>query len=198
MVETEELYNILKEKLMRDELEETVSITTDADIPKLDLALFKFFIQDKGMKGIITCINRPHTYYAKLLSANGMNPDEMYYVDACSPLLHTPSEAFFLDTDKPERNVWFVRDISDLSFLQIEIYEVAKRLITASKGARNFLLVDGLVSLGLYNDPTSLGKFLHDLSIRARSFHIYMAIIMEKDGALSNLIRTICDNNYQI
>ncbi|MCX6775630.1 MAG: hypothetical protein NT130_02160 [Candidatus Micrarchaeota archaeon] len=197
MAEVEELYSILKEKLMKSELEETISITTTSDLPKLDLALLKFFIQDNAMSGIITCINRPHTYYAKLLSANGMNPEDLYYVDACSPLLHTPSEAFFLDTDKPERNVWFVRDISDLSFLQIEIYEVAKRLINASKSKRGFLLVDGLASLGLYNDPTSLGKFLHDLSIRARSFHIYMVLIMEKDEALANLIRTICDNNYQ-
>jgi len=198
MAEVEELYNILKEKLMKSELEETISITTSSDLPKLDLALLKFFIQDKEMSGIITCINRPHTYYAKLLNANGMNPEDLYYVDACSPLLHTPSEAFFLDTDKPERNVWFVRDISDLSFLQIEIYEVAKRLINTSKSKRGFLLLDGLASLGLYNDPTSLGKFLHDLSIRARSFHIYMVLIMEKDEALANLIRTICDNNYQI
>jgi len=198
MAEVEELYNILKEKLMKSELEEAISITTTVDLPKLDLALFKFLIQDKGMSGIITCINRPNTYYAKLISANGMNPSELYYVDACSPLLHTPSESFFLDTDKPERNVWFVRDISDLSFLQIELYEVAKRLVTASKSRRGFLLLDGLASLGLYNDPTSLGKFLHDLSIRARSFHIYMVIIMEKEDALANLIRTICDNNYQI
>jgi len=197
MAEVEELYSILKEKLMKSELEETISITTTSDLPKLDLALLRFFIRDKAMNGIITCINRPHTYYAKLLSANGMSPEDLYYVDACSPLLHTPSEAFFLDTDKPERNVWFVRDISDLSFLQIEIYEVAKRLINASKSKRGFLLVDGLASLGLYNDPTSLGKFLHDLSIRARSFHIYMVLIMEKDEALANLIRTICDNNYQ-
>ncbi|MEM3556224.1 MAG: hypothetical protein QXF56_05890 [Candidatus Micrarchaeia archaeon] len=197
-MEVEELYNILKEKLMKSELEEAVSITTSVDLPKLDLALFRFLIQDKGMKGIITCINRPHTYYARLLSTNGMNPEELYYVDACSPILHTPSESFFLDTDKPERNVWFVRDISDLSFLQIELYEVAKRLVSASKGKRGFLLLEGLASLGLYNDPTSLGKFLHDLSIRARSFHIYMVIIMEKNDALSNLIRTICDNNYEI
>ena len=198
MAEVEELYNILKEKLMKSELEETISITTTSDLPKLDLALLKFFIQDNAMSGIITCINRPHTYYAKLLSANGMNPEDLFYVDACSPLLHTPSEAFFLDTDKPERNVWFVRDISDLSFLQIEIYEVAKKLITASKSKRGFLLLDGLASLGLYNDPNSLGKFLHDLSIRARSFHIYMVIIMEKDETMVNLIRTICDNNYQL
>ncbi|MCX6777149.1 MAG: hypothetical protein NTY73_04260 [Candidatus Micrarchaeota archaeon] len=197
MAEVEELYNMLKEKLMKNELEETISITTTSDLPKLDLALLRFFIQDKAMNGIITCINRPHTYYAKLLSANGLNPEDLYYVDACSPLLHTPSEAFFLDTDKPEKNVWFVRDISDLSFLQIEIYEVAKRLINASKSKRGFLLVDGLASLGLYNDPMSLGKFLHDLSIRARSFHIYMVLIMEKDETMVNLIRTICDNNYQ-
>ena len=198
MAEVEELYNILKEKLMKSELEETISITTAADLPKLDLALFKILIQDKGMSGIITCINRPHTYYAKLLSTNGINADDVYYVDACSPILHTPSESFFLDTDKPEKNVWFVRDISDLSFLQIELYEVAKRLVNTSKGKRGFLLLEGLASLGLYNDPTSLGKFLHDLSIRARSFHVYMVILMEKDDALWNLIRTICDNNYQI
>lgn len=197
-MEVDELYNILKEKLMKNELEEAVSIMTSVDLPKLDLALFKFLIQDREMKGIITCINRPHTYYARLLSTNGMNPEDLYYVDACSPILHTPSESFFLDTDKPERNVWFVRDISDLSFLQIELYEVAKRLVSASKGKRSFLLLEGLASLGLYNDPTSLGKFLHDLSIRARSFHIYMIVIMEKNDVLANLIRTICDNNYEI
>lgn|GEM_PF-2419732 len=198
MVELEELYEKVKSMLMASELEEAVSITTSVDLPKLDLALFRFLIQDKQMRGIITCINRPYTYYSKLLSANGLDPDLLYYVDACSPLLHTPSESFFLDTTKPEKNVWFVRDISDLSFLQLELYDVGKRLVNECKSQRGFMLLDGLASLGLYNDQVSLGKFLHDLSIRMRSFRIYTVILMEKNDALGNIIRTICDNNLEI
>ena len=198
MVEMQELYEKVKNMLMKSELEEAISITTSVDLPKLDLALFKFLIQDKQMMGIITCINRPHSYYARLLSENGLNSDSIYYVDACSPLLHSPSESFFLDTTKPEKNVWFVRDISDLSFLQLELYDVGKKLVSEGRGQRGFMVLDGLASLGLYNDQLSLGKFLHDLSIRMRSFHIYIIILMEKNEALANIIRTICDNNYEI
>ena len=180
----------IKMSFLRDSFEAVVSLSVKStDVLDTDMALLKFLVKEKKMKGLIICVDRDYNQMRKLVKSIDLSDDFLYYIDAVT--LYTGKEV----DSKSQNKVLFIESPSDLTSLDIAISEMIEKLECG------FLLLDCLSSLKLYNNTKKLGVFLHDLSSKLRLSNIYGIILLveeDSDSWLHSVIRAFCDKNIVI
>ena len=188
--QNEILYSKIEMALLRNPLEAIVSITVKStEVLSSDLAVLKFLVLEKKMRGVIVSVDRDYKQMKDLIGSVGIDSKSLYYIDAVT--LYTGKE---LDKT-PQDNVFFVDSPSNLTFIDIGITDLVERL------GEGFLIFDCLSSLKLYNDPKTLGVFMYDLASKLRLAGIYGVItLIEEDSAmeLHSTIKAFCDKNVVI
>ncbi|MDY6964436.1 MAG: hypothetical protein SVM80_00490 [Halobacteriota archaeon] len=181
------LYSKIEMALFRSHLEAIVSVTiASADILSADMALLKFLVKDKKMKGSIICVDRDYKQMEELAKSIDLGGDDLYYIDAVT--LYNGKNP---DASASDKTV-FIDSPSDLTSMDIAITDMIEKL------ENGFLLFDCLSSLKLYNDSKKLGIFMHDLASKLRLYGVFGVILLieeDSDTWLHSIIKAFCDKN---
>lgn len=149
------------------------------------------FFTHNGWTCVIVCVDRPYTYYAKMLAKQGIRNNQMYYIDMVT-------NVSINDTDYTTNmyNVEFVKSPSDLVGTSIACSRIFDEVGTKSN--KSLVLFGGLTTMYMYNDSRSLGRFFHHMNSKIRAQNLYGVYILTEDFGdkqLENMINSQCDIN---
>jgi hypothetical protein len=170
----------LKNSLLKAKAEQSASIVFAGNILELDAELFRLFLSEKGMAGIVLCVDRPWKYYESLLQEHGIDTSRVYYLDATGK-------------GEPDDQVAYTDDIGNMTFLRVELLKLVDRASSEQPKARLFVLFDSIQSLELYNSREQLAKFFHGLSLQLRQRDAYAVYVLDPNNPINPVLQKLCD-----
>ena len=191
--DTDLIYNKVRELYAagKNDLWQIASMVVEpSDSLKTYFDVLNFFTHN-GWTCVMVCVDRPHTYYAKMLSKHGIRNNQMYYIDMVTNVSVN-------DTNYATNlyNVEFVKSPSDLVGTSIACSKIFDEV--GNKSNKSLLLFGGLTTMRMYNDSQSLGRFLHHMNSKIRTQDLYGVYILADDlgdKQLENMINSQCDIN---
>ncbi len=138
------------------------------------------FLTKKG-KGTYITVNRPYSALIKRLKANGLKLDNLYFIDCITKELRGSCIG---------ENCSFIESPQDLTGVAVALDSVFK------KEDHEFIYIDSLDTLSVYNDATKLIKFFHFLTgkIKLHSLSgVIIGIHEDTDKALIAKLTQFCD-----
>ena len=179
--ENADALKILSGNLLTSKAEQSAAVITNKEITGVDLSLLKFFIGNHSYNGIILCIDRPSSFYSRLMSENGLKPPAVHFIDV--GFQSEPSENVSVISEEP----------GDLTFIKIEITRVAQRMRMKAPDAKIFFLNDCLLTLLLYNDEKVVGRFLHELYLKLRELNVYSVTVLQPGQPINAIVERMSD-----
>ena len=138
-------------------------------------------VKEWGMKGIIVSANKPFmTVKEQLQKLNILS--SLKYLDCASTIAGTNPQA---------ENLFLINNPADLTSLGICIHKCV-----ASTSEREFLVVDSLTTLLIYNKEKDLIAFAHQLGMTLKSIRIttfFLMVEMETTKEMLRFLSTITD-----
>jgi len=168
---------------MKKRGEQAVSITTQMNTMDVDLAAVQLLTKKEEMGGVFVCFDRTPAYLEERLDEIGVEKDRVRILTMGS-------------VSAKENSASFVDALDDLSAIKIAIGAALKRL--EGKYKKNFVLIDGIPTLSLYNDLKRLGQFLHDLNLELRNKGAYTVVLLGPGGEINQFVMRFCDTNVSL
>ena len=187
------IYNKVRELYAagKNDVWQIASITVEPrDSLKTYFDLLNFFTHN-GWTCIMVCIDRPYSYYVKMLAKHGIRNDQMYYID-----MVTNVSTIDADYAINVYNVEFVKSPSDLVGTSVACSKIFAEV--GNKSNKSLVLFGGLTTMRMYNDSRSLGRFLHHMNSKIRIQNLYGIHILAddfEDKQIQNMIHSQCDIN---
>ncbi len=145
----------------------------DANINLLKLLL-------KYGTGSYIAVNRPYKVMLELLKKSRISTEKISFIDCITEDLQ----------EKGEGNCYYIDSPSDLTEIGIALEPIFKR------EDHEFVMLDSLDALLVYNDAYTIIKFIHYLSNKAR-MHKHRLVILslheETNSRLINELSQFCD-----
>ncbi|MFA6048473.1 MAG: hypothetical protein WC792_00820 [Candidatus Micrarchaeia archaeon] len=141
----------------------------------------------RGETGIILSASRPYENLAALYLQNGIPIKKTLILDC----LTTSAKG----KDIPE-NVVFLETTSDLTSMSLEIQKAFEKT-----SGKRFIFVDSITTFLMYNDATSLARFIHFVLTKARLNSISGILISLAEGTPQEVraeIAQLCDKVIKI
>lgn len=154
---------------------------------KTTLRVLSTLCSEKGMSCIYVSANRPKTNLDAILSARGIDPDEIFFVDCVSRLVGNNGTGVN-DTD----NCIYVSTPGNLTEISIAITKALNHM----KSGTTFVLVDSLSTLEVYSTTAPLARFVHTLITKMRNHDvggIFLLLDGEQDKKLLGTLSQYCD-----
>ncbi|MEM3400061.1 MAG: hypothetical protein QXP42_04490 [Candidatus Micrarchaeia archaeon] len=169
----------LREFLQFSESVQSLLLICEEDISILLPNILTILIQEEGMNGIFVCIDRPTKFYTNVLTSRKIPPEKLFLIEVSrSPT--TPT---------------FVESPSDLTSLKIAITDAINQI---PKSDKVFFTIDSIESLSLYNDPKTIGRFLHETNLQMRINGIFQLYILIPDHELCPIVKKLSDRHMEI
>ncbi len=164
-------------------------ITVNAnDYLRVNLEILKFLCNDKGLQGIYVSINRPYSSSLKILKGNGIETDNIFFVDCISVLLgDTPFRTARCLFTSPE-------NLTDVAVL---IDQWVRSLPEGDK----FLFLDSLSPRLIYNSVGTVTKFSHFITGKMRQWGlngVLMSLEKESSPEILDDISQFCDRRINL
>lgn len=160
---------------------------------RVNLILLKFFLQERGQRGIFITIDRPHQYIAYLLKLHSVCQKKLLFLDAVSKI---SGEYHFED----ERNAYVMNGPHEVDFLQdlfLNGYIVGdKPLSEFNLKEVDFIMIDDVAALLKYQCPGHVAELITSYLSIIKSLNNVMAIIVldvNKHKYLYKIIRKNSD-----
>lgn len=164
-----------------------VLVVTSADkfretsIKLLSLMLGKY----KG--GSYITVNTPYQSMVKLLKSKNINDRNLFFVDCITDYLR--------EKEAIVRNCYFVNSPANLTEVGIALEPIFK------DSSHNFLILDSVDTLAVYNNFETVAKFAHFLAGKLR-FHnmsgMLLAVEEKSDEKLINELSVFCDKVIRV
>ena len=111
----------------------------------------------KGFSGIFVTLNKGGEDLIAMLEKNKVDCTNLFVIDAVSKKGTAP---------KPNKNISYVDSPQDLTELEAQIIDFAKKM----QPGKSFLIVDSLSTLLVYNAEKTIEKFVHGLGEKMKEF----------------------------
>lgn len=175
----------------KNDLWQIASITViPGDSLKTHFNLLNFFTHN-NWTCVLACVDRPYTYYAKMLTKHGIKNDRVHYIDMVTNVA-TKGD----DYANAMHNVEFVKSPSDLVGTSVACSKIFDEV--ANKSIKSLVLFGGLTTMRMYNDSRSLGRFFHHMNSKIRTKNLYGVYVLPEDFGdqhLQTMINSQCDIN---
>ncbi|UUX93760.1 DUF7504 family protein [Methanoplanus endosymbiosus] len=126
---------------------------------------------DKGYRVIVVTNNFPSKILEKLYLKNGMNPEEVFFIDSVTSFAGGSSV-------KSDSNHIMVRSPQDLTGLSMAFSDALKKF----KEDHIFILFDSLSTMLIYLPADKVVKFMHFITTKLRTLEESGAILAVKGG----------------
>ncbi|MAG47213.1 hypothetical protein CL617_01290 [archaeon] len=156
-----------------------LTIVPSEHYSETNLKLLDFLIK-KGNGTYIT-INKPYNSLIKNLKEKGLSLDNLYFIDCITKELRESTLG---------ENCSFIESPQDLTGVAIALDSIFK------KDDHNFIYLDSIDTLGIYNDSEKLIKFFHFLTGKIKLHNLSGAIIgvhEETDKKVISKLTQFCD-----
>ena len=154
------------------------------DYEKTNVELIRYFTEEENIPGIYVTLNKAFDIVKERLTENSVDTRVIIFIDAVVKRSKN-------DVSKTE-DCLFIGSPEKLSDISIAMDQAVKAL----PGKDKFVFFDSLSTLLLYNNPTSVARFIHFLSNKIRSWWVKGIIISlrrEKDKELIEELLQFCD-----
>ena len=144
----------------------------------------KYLAKEEGLPGVYVSVNRPYNSMKGLLEGNGIDMEQMIFIDAITKVSGGKAEKneYCIYLDGPENLTDFSISITEaLSALNVE---------------DRFLFFDSINTLLIYNDADSVARFFHFVTSRIREWNVRGLIVALDKKTEKNVISQIsqfCD-----
>ena len=179
MPETKDAASILSSALFKSSVEQSAVVVTAKGAAAVDLAVLKLLAKE-SYTGIILCIDRPASFYSKLMESGGADPKCMRFINIG-----------FKETG--DNITTLGENAGDLTFIKIELVRTAQQMRMKGPDAKLFVLNDAIATIMLYSDEDVVGRFLHDLNNKFRELNVYVVTIIEPDEKIGSLVKKLAD-----
>ncbi|WP_157202229.1 DUF7504 family protein [Methanoplanus limicola] len=125
----------------------------------------------KGYRVIVVTNNFPSKVLEKLYVKNGINPDEVFFIDQVTSFGGGSSV-------KSDGNHIMIRSPQDLTGLSMAFSDVMKKF----SGDKIFILFDSLSTMLIYLPSDKVVKFMHFITTKLRTLEESGAILAVKGG----------------
>lgn len=135
----------------------------------------------RGANGVYVTTNNPYPIMAEKLSKEGIPVDRMFFIDGVSNEVR----------GKEPKNCLYLDHLENLTGLGIML----NHTLSTAKG-KNFLVIDSMSTLLLYNAAGCLAKFAHFLTARMKMWGVsgvYLSLKDQSDPLLMSHLSQICD-----
>ena len=130
-----------------------LTLVKSENAERANMAMLNYLINRKGYRGNYVAISTPYASVSQMLRTNSINPESLFFIDCISKVAGNEVEA---------SNCICIESPQNLTDLSIAIQE----LMNAKHG--EFLLIDSINTLSIYNDRERLLKFMHFISTKIR------------------------------
>ncbi len=184
--------DIIKKKIEMEleELSENYIVTITSSSEKysqVNKVVMDYFVNKKKLNGIYVTMNKPYETLINIFEKNKINTKNVFFVDAISGMLgEEKSEA---------ENCLVLQSPSALTEMSITISNAcnSKKL--------NFLIMDSLSTLLVYNNEKSTVKFIHYLTAQLRKNRmdgIVLSLEKDMERKILDSIAQFCDKVVRI
>lgn len=148
---------------------------------KANLALLDYLVNTKGHRGNYIAVSRPYSDISALLRKNSIDPDGLFFIDCISRDTGGEVEAHnCVYIDSPQH-------LTDLSIAMQELFAMKHG---------EFVVIDSVNTLSIYNDRERLMKFMHFMSTKIRLHElkgVMISLHKGTDPAFISEIAQFCD-----
>jgi hypothetical protein len=166
----------------------------------INLQIIKIAIKNNKFSGIYITINRPFSTLVNIMEKHDIDTDKIFFIDCITKMVPSPKGISLTQGKKFEKkeNCIFIPSPSRLT-------EIGLALSEALSGMKNpsnkFLYLDSLSTLSIYNDLSTIAKFVHFLTTRIRLFGVVgliMCVEKKMDDKLFNILSEVCDMTIEV
>lgn len=182
-----EIKEKLKEKLK--DLKQYVALATiDAkNYQKTNLEIVRHLIDNETIPGVYVTLNKPFETMESILEKEKIDPRMIIFIDAVTKTAGG-------NVEKTEKCL-FIGAPDNLSDISIAMDQAVRALPSKNK----FVFFDSLSTLLIYNDISTVARFIHFLAGKMRVWKVKGIIVSlrkEKDKELINELMQFCDVTF--
>ncbi len=133
-----------------------ILLSVERDHSALNLQLLKY-LQDRLGSGIYVTVNHPIVSFLPKFELVGISPDDLYFIDGITKRSNGLIEK--------KNSIRYIESPEDLVELNYGLEKFLKKIETE----KNFVVIDSITTLLVYNDTTVIEKFVHTLVGRLRA-----------------------------
>jgi len=151
---------------------------------KTNNKLIKYLTQKVNIPGVYVTLNKPYETVSNIFNKEKIDTRLIIFIDAITKTTH--------EKIKKTKNCLFIGTPENLSDISISMDQA----VTSLPGKEKFLFFDSLSTLLIYNDVTTVARFIHFLSGKMRAWKVTGIIIsLQKKGNedLINELLQFCD-----
>jgi hypothetical protein len=145
------------------------------------------FLAARGMPGVYVSISKPYKNLARTLTTNGVDIGNISFIDCIS---HSADDGVKEDDGK----VTYVSNVGDLSAMGMCVHDLVERI-----PGREFILIDALETLLIYNKPETIAMFVQSIIEKASKSESSVVILTPNgDKALIDRIGMFFDRIVEV
>ncbi len=168
------------------ELKQNVVLATVSakNYQKTNIRLIKYLTQKVNIPGVYVTLNKPFDTVDKIFKKENIDTRLIIFIDA---ITKTTNEKI-----KKTANCLFIGTPENLSDISIAMDQA----VTSLEDKEKFLFFDSLNTLLIYNDVTTVARFIHFLSGKMRAWKVMGIIISLEKSSNNDLINELsqfCD-----
>lgn len=133
-----------------------------------------------GMGGVYVCASRGATEIIEALESIGVDVSQLYFIDCVSS-----SRAGGTETDNP--NITHVDSPVMLESILLRTMFLMRTMVTE----RNFVLIDSVNAMAIYNDDRLLNEYLHMMINHFRAQEVLSLIINVPDQTPASVLANL-------
>lgn len=159
-------------------------ITDAKQYAKTNEQVLQYLAKEKGKKGIYITVNRPYHSIVDSLGKVGITEASLFFIDAITKSVQQKSEL--------TPNCLFINSPQGLTEMSIALAEG----LIAMKGHADFVFLDSVSTLLLYNQAGTVAKFVHFLSAKIRENKmsgVFVSLQKETDERIISQLSQFCD-----
>lgn len=158
-----------------------IIISTPKTYNSTNLFILRYYITENKKRGIYITLNKRYDDLTKTLEENKISTSQLYFIDGVTKNI---------DKNKTAKNCMFISSPESLTDLSLS-------LATAMEtGKFEFLFIDSVNTLLIYNALKTTEKFMHFIITKVRNANIKGIIFSIEDDMAKDLISTLtafCD-----
>jgi hypothetical protein len=124
-------------------------------VSKSSSLILSALLRGQGSEGTVIAVNKPYSKINEELKAEGVDVSGLFFVDMISSTK---------DSTLDDGKIVLLRSPESLTECSIAVAEFVDRMVPG----RSFVFMDSISTLLIYNNETSVAKFIHHLTIKMR------------------------------
>ncbi|WP_230741807.1 DUF7504 family protein [Methanooceanicella nereidis] len=153
------------------------------------IEILKYFVNVKKMPGVYVTVNMPYESVRQSLADAGIDTRMIIFVDAITKTVGG-------NVDKVN-GCFFLNRINDLTDMAVAISNAIQAISTDNK----FIMLDSVSTLLIYNNNTSVSKFIHFLTGKMRMWKmngILLSLSTVNDTDFLSQLTLFCDRRIEL